>query len=473
MSKFINTLFPFFDHLYIFQLLEYEIPSFLIWFLKHPSKRNLQRKHKLVFTQKTLAITIIGLGLLVLVSASSAYSLFYDLVLTPFFIIFYGLFSPIFIISAQVILSPFEEYSKNKLLKAASEKVRSLPNLKKVAIVGSFAKTSTKNMLYTLLWKDFIVVKTPKSFNTPISVARTIMEDLKKNTEVFIVEMDAYHPGEIKKLAYLIEPDMAIITAIAPQHLERFGSMDILAKTQFEVVSELKKDGLLILNSSDDWTMKLHQNYKINKVFFGQRSEDMVFASNSRPSEDGWSFTLHYQGKSVLIDLPLFGSHNILNFLAASAAAISLELDLETIKKRALLIQPIEHRLEIRKTGNITIIDNSYNTNPTVSKSSLKLLKEYAGSQKILITPGLIELGGDAERQNLEFAKEAARVSDEIIIVGINARKALLKGLELKKFPAKNIHLSSSTQEAMNKLAQITKPDSVVLLENDLPDQYF
>lgn len=472
MKKIFSVLFPLFDHLYIFQLLEYNIPDFFIWFLKYPSKRNLQKKNKLTLSGKTLVLLSLSLILIISVSIYTA-DVFFDLAFWPFLVFFYVLFSPIFIIASQIIFYPFETYSKYKIISEAKLKIKNLKDLTSVAIVGSFAKTSTKNILYTLLWKDFRVVKTPKSFNTEVSVARTILSDLKENTEVFIAEMDAYHPGEIKNLVNLVKPKMGIITAIAAQHLQRFKNMETLAKTQFEVADSLS-EGILFLNSGDTWSMKLQKDLKNQKIFYGiRKDEDDFYATNMQPTTKGYKFKLHTKSSTVDIELPLFGAHHIINFLAAASMAHTLGVSLKTIQERAKLIQPTEHRLEIRKLGQITLIDNSYNTNPTVSKSSLKVLKDQPGKQKILITPGLIELGSEANKENQEFAKDAGKVADQIIIVGKNAKKSLLKGLKDSKFPKDKIHEVSSTGEALNLLGKIAMPESVVLLENDLPDQYF
>jgi UDP-N-acetylmuramoyl-tripeptide--D-alanyl-D-alanine ligase len=471
MSKIFAKIFPLFDHLYIFQLLEYNLTDFFVWFLKYPSKRNLQKKNKLTFSNKVVILAVLSILLLFLASVATA-EIFFDVALWPFFVFFYVIFSPIFIIASQILFYPLEVYSKYKVTNAAREKIKHLKNLSSIAIVGSFAKTSTKNILYTLIWKDFIAVKTPKSFNTEVSIARTILDDLKENSEVFLAEMDAYHPGEIKKLVNLVKPKFGVITAIAAQHLERFGTMERLAKTQFELAENLN-DGILFINSQDSWSMKLQTDVKSTKIFYGIRKEDDFYASNIQPTSNGFKFKLNTKTSSVQVELPLFGAHHIINFLAASSIALTLGVSLETIQERAKLIQPTEHRLEIRKMGQITLIDNSYNTNPTVSKSSLKVLKEQKGSEKILITPGLVELGDEANKENEIFAKESSKVANQIIIVGRNAKKALLKGLNAGNFPKDKIHEVRSTGEAMSLLSKIAKPESVVLIENDLPDQYF
>lgn len=381
--------------------------------------------------------------------------------------------SPFFIIISSFIIAPVDIYTKSRITSRATRKLQSLNNLKTVAIVGSYAKTSTKNMLYTLLWKDFNVVKTPKSFNTPVAIAQTILNYLKSSTQVFIVEMDAYHPGDIKNLCKIARPDMAIITAIAPQHLERFGSLQKLADAQFEVSKSLKDGGLLFLNSLDELIIGTEEKFEGNKVFFGGEM-DKFRIENVKQNQAGLSFKLILDKDLVDVSLPLKGEHNADNFLAAATIAYKLGLPAKTIGKRAKLILPTEHRLEITKQGKFTLIDNSYNTNPKVVVSSLKLLKETAANnQKILITPGLIEQGSNTEIENKKFIKMATKVADEIIIVGESFKEFLKEGLEESEFPKEKTYFVKSTKSALELVSRIAKEGAVVLIENDLPDQYF
>ncbi len=430
-------IFPLFDHTYILQLYEYQLTDFLKWFFKYPFKRNLQRKHHLEFTNKAVLILALSLCLIILGSILAGL-LFNSIFLGLLFLLLFPALSPFVISLSLLIVWPFDYYKKTQILAKAKAKLNTLPNLKVVAITGSFAKTSTKDILYTLLWKKYRVVKTPKSFNTSVSIARTILSDLKDNTEIFIVEMDAYHPGEIDQLSRLIRPDLALITAIAPQHLSRFGgNMDSLAKTQFEIAGNLKTDGILFLNSDDDWTKKLEGNYSVKKVFFSGVGIQM-------------------------------------NINAASAIAKQLGLDDKTIQERLKLVQPTEHRMEVKQLHpNLTMIDNSYNTNPKAAEASLKLLDSFKYKQKIIITPGLIELGSMESQENQELAQKAAKVADQIIIVGQNAKKDLALGLKTADYPKSQTYFVNSTVDGMTLVNKLMTKPTVMLIENDLPDQYF
>jgi len=481
MLKTLPKYFPLLDHLYIYQILEYNIEDFFRWFLKNPFKRFLQKKHKLVISNKIIALLVFTI-FWQLVTAFIFYSLTQSLIVFLIAFILIQPLTPIFIIMADLSLDPYEVYLKNKVLKKAEEKLKKLSNLKVVAITGSFGKTSTKDILYTLLWKKYYVVKTPKSFNTPLGIAQTILEDLKDNSDIFICEVGAYKIGEIKNICNLIKPKIGIITAIAPQHLEKFGSIENIAQAKFELPQSLGGDGVAILNSNFEQIKNLSSTLNSKIIFYGEASSsaygtegDKYYGTDIKTGIEGTSFTLHTPKGKTEIQIPLIGKHHVQNFLAATAAALQLGLTLSEIKDRAKLLLPTPHRMDIKKVGNMTIIDNSFNTNPKSAESSLNLLESFKNARKIVITPGFVELGEKGAEENEKFGEEIACVADEVIIVGENAKKDLLSGI--KKVwpdePNNTTHLVSSTQEALilaQQLANDTKV--VVLLENDLPDQY-
>ncbi|MBI4097991.1 MAG: UDP-N-acetylmuramoyl-tripeptide--D-alanyl-D-alanine ligase [Candidatus Levybacteria bacterium] len=365
---------------------------------------------------------------------------------------------------------PAEEYQKNKILSAAKQKISNVNNLRVVAITGSFGKTSTKDILYTLLWKKYKVVKTPKSFNTPLGISQTILEDVKENTDIFIAEVGAYKKGEIAKIAKLIRPKIAIITAIAPQHLEKFGSIKNIAQAKFELVEGLDKTGIAVINKNFLSFLPISKTPK-NTVFYGTW-DSMFSASDIKVSIDGTNFTMTTPGGDVQIKMPLIGAHHVSNFLAAAGAAFELGLSASEIAQRALKLLPTPHRLEVVRKNGFTLIDNSFNTNLESSKSSFGLLDSLPGSVKIVITPGLIEMGERAKDANKEFIKLAANVANKIIIIGSKNKSYLLEGLSDIHFPKDKIELADNTKSALFTVSENIEKDALVLLENDLPDQY-
>lgn len=481
MSKTLYKLFPVIDHLYIYQNFEYNSLDFLRWFLKNPFKRNLQKKHKIVWTNKAFLIFIVSLFLILLDTNLTSFYFTNNFLLTFLLIPIKLLYTPIFLIIANFLILPLEYFQKQKILNKTSEKLNKLPNLKIVAITGSFGKTSTKDILHTLLFKKYFVVKTPKSFNTPLGISQTILRDIKNNTNIFICEVGAYKKGEIENIAKIIKPDIGIITAIAPQHLEKFGSLENIALAKFELVKNLKNNGIAILNGEYKKLEDLSSQLTNTKTIFYGTEKNQYFATNIKTEINGILFTLHTPKGTENIVIPLIGEHHVQNFLAASVAAINLGLTLSEIKQRAKLLLPTPHRMEIQKIGNITLIDNSYNTNPKSAESSLNLLASFE-SRKIVITPGFVQLGKQSQEANRGFGKNIACVADEVIIVGKNAKKDLLEGIK-EVWPDEHYtHFVNSTQEglilaqqlAKNYIQQVARNDTevVVLLENDLPDQY-
>lgn len=469
----INYLLPLNDYLYIYQNFEYQFGDFIKWWFKQPLRRNLQQKHALDWTTKMRLLAITSHSLIIFKSIILGQILFnswwFGLVLIPLI----QQFSPLFIGVATIMISPLDYYQKRQILKAAVQKRRRLSQLKVIAIDGSFAKTSIKEMLYTLLWKDFQVVKTPKSYNTLVSIARSFLTDVKPTTEVFIAEMDAYHPGEIRALANLVKPNLGLITNIAPQHLERFGSMDKLAKAQFEIAESLTKEGQLFLNADDQLSQQLAPNYDIAKTFIGQSPQADIQYRNLELTKQGTKGQIKFKsGDWQTVTLPLYGEHHFANYAAAAALAKAVGLPVSKIIARSQLFQPTPHRMEVSHQNGVTIIDNSYNANPISSQSAMKLLQQFDGSRKWLMTPGLVELGDQFQAQNTNLGELAALSADQIILVGQNAKQPIMHGLKLQQFPDQQLHLVDSTKAGFELFWSQAQAGDVLLIENDLPDQY-
>lgn len=462
--------------------MEYKSWDFLKWFSNNLLKRNLQKKHKLEWTPKAKLLAVESTALIILDSAVTSYLLIGNLGLTLLLLLIKFLYFPLFLVVSQILISPLEFYQKQKILTQTKNKLSRLPNLKVVALTGSFGKTSTKDILFTLLFKKYYVVKTPKSFNTPLGIAQTILEQVKKNTDIFICEIGAYRQGEIKEIASLIKPQTGIITAIAPQHLEKFGSLENIAKAKFELVESLPENGLAILNGEYKILKDLSLHPSVRTIFYG-REKDPFYATSINSNNSGsTSFTIHTPEGKAEIKIPLIGEHHAQNFLAATAAALNLGLTLSEIKDRAKLLLPTPHRMEIKKMGNITLIDNSYNTNPKSAESSLKLLDSF-NAKKIIITPGFVQLGKETAGTNRQLGNDIACIGDEVIIVGEYNKKYLLEGIkQVLKEPESTTHFVGSTKEGLSLAYQMAKEmteriarydtEIAILLENDLPDQY-
>ncbi|KKR51569.1 MAG: UDP-N-acetylmuramoyl-tripeptide-D-alanyl-D-alanine ligase [Candidatus Levybacteria bacterium GW2011_GWC1_40_19] len=470
MLKNLSKIFPFKDHLYVFQLMEYNSGSLLRWFMRNPWRRNIQKKHRLNWTVKARVILFVSLSFLLAEALLVAYLLKNVMYVIPIFIILSQVF-PVYLIVAKLLLMPLDTYKKNKIVSSAKKKIDRLENLKVVAITGSFGKTSTKDILYALLWKKYRVVKTPTSFNTKLGVSQTILEDIKENTDIFISEVGAYKRGEIAEIVRIIEPKIGIITALGPQHLERFGSLDNIVQAKFELIEGLDSRAMGILNKNYKELVSLANGAKCKMLFYGSSDSDFR-ASDIKVTLNGTSFLISTPKGTTDMHIPLIGEHHVYNFLAAAAAALELGLSLDEVKDRATKLLPTPHRLEVTKNGKYTLIDNSFNSNLESARSSFRLFASLDAPRKIIITPGLVELGRIAEVVNKDFIAAASKVADEIIIVGQSNKNYLEDGLKEAKFAPKAVHFADSTQKALILANEIAKKGSLVLIENDLPDQY-
>ena len=307
-----------------------------------------------------------------------------------------------------------------------------------------------------------------------MGVVKTIRENLKPFHQIFICEMGATHIGDIKEICDIVEPKIGIITAIGPQHLESFKSIDNIIKTKFELMDSVtKNNGITFLNYNNEYLAK--QDLNKNILTYGVDNENLDYNSfNLTSSSRGLSFTLSSNKSKEKLEFKtkLIGKHNVINLTGAIGVANYLGIPLNKIVNSVREIKNVEHRLELIPHGNLNIIDDSYNSNPISSKSALDTLAEFEGT-KIIVTPGLIELGKDEEKYNFELGKYMVNICDYIFLVNSKSAKYILEGINSMNFNEDKIFIVNTPQEAMQHISQLNINNKVtVLLENDLPDNY-
>ena len=280
--------------------------------------------------------------------------------------------------------------------------------------------------------------------------------------------------GEIEEICNLVNPTIGIITAIGPQHLESFKSIDNIIKTKFELLEHVKKNnGTIFLNYDNDYIKKtIKPDMKIISYGIDDKSLDYN-GYDVKSSSNGIQFKLlDEENKEIEFKAKLIGRHNAVNILGAIAIANYLKIPYKKLIPTIRELKSVEHRLEVNSHGNLTIIDNSYNSNPVSSKSAIDTLAEFKG-KKIVVTPGLIELGKDEEKYNFEFGKYMSNICDYIFLVGEKHSKPVLDGILANKFKKENVFIVNTPNEAIQRISKMNIRDNVnVLLENDLPDNY-
>lgn len=435
---------------------------------------NMPQKTPLKYTQRmtrlcvVLAILVALLTMFVMTMSSHFIKYFdYGAVgLTP-------LFLPILVAVSHLIMVPFENLHSYRYISRAKKKMREHKNLICIGITGSYGKTTVKNILCTMLSEKYNVCATPYSYNTPLGLSKTILNYLKPDNEIFIAEMGAKHIGDIAYLCKMVQPKIGVITGIGNQHLATFGSIDNLKKTKFELVEGIAKGGEVYFNVDGDSASELYGNTKIKKYATTINSATGDFyVSDIKVDERGSSFVLHLTNEEIECETSLLGKHNISNILLCASVAYNLGVSALSIKIAISKLVPSAHRLAIVPSANsLVVIDDAYNGSVEGARAGLEAISNFK-TKKIVVTPGLVELGKEEFNSNFELGREMAKVCDYVIIDGVSNFDALSSGLEFGGFNRENILRAGSLGQAIEVLNTIAKPGDVVLFENDLPDNY-
>ncbi len=379
---------------------------------------------------------------------------------------------PYILFLAYCFNEPFEAYLRNRHIRRCKNKLKKA-NVIRIGITGSYGKTSVKEILATLLSQRFRVLATPQSYNTPLGIALATKK-LDNLHDVFIFEMGARQKGDIKELTLLTNPSYAVLTGVNNQHLETFRTVEAIEDTKFELFENMVEDGKAFFNSDNATSVKLSKRFDGEKYLAGIADEDsLVYATDVITSEQGTTFTLNIKGEQpITASSVLLGTHSVSNICLASGVAYQMGLTPEEIAQGINRIKAISHRLEIIPNNkNIVLIDDSYNSNEDGVRAGLEVLDTFKG-RKIVLTPGLIELGSEENVANMMFGKELAKHADIVVIVGKHNAEMLINGLKEGGMDTENIYFEKSVTRGKETLESILKEGDVVLFENDLPDNY-
>lgn len=381
--------------------------------------------------------------------------------------------SPFVVMLVNLINAPFEHGVKRWYINDAKKILKNHGKMVVIALTGSYGKTSTKYITSRILSEKFNVTMTPGNFNTAMGVVRTIREHLKSDTQVFIVEMGAKKSGDIKEICDIVHADYGIITSIGPQHLNTFGSIENIVKTKFELADDVcKNGGTVYLNCDNEYICGAKDSYRF-KGYGVENINEYIYAKNIRGGKNGLQFDIVCGKRKINVTTKLLGRHNVLNILAAAAVAIDLGLSDTDIKYAIEMLSPVEHRLQLKPLFNgAVLIDDAYNANPDGSLEAMRVIGSFAPMKRIVVTPGLVELGEREYECNKALGKAAAENADEIYFVGEERSKPLLEGAHETDFDKNKIHVAKTFNDALNELKSKCDKNTVVIFENDLPDNY-
>ncbi len=391
-----------------------------------------------------------------------------------YFIGLFPLLLPLWVALGGLCAWPIEKLVSEMYFRDAQKKLAARPDLIKIGITGSYGKTSVKFILGTILQEKFQVLVTPSSFNTPMGVTRIIREKLMPSHQVFVAEMGARHVGDIKELCRLVHPRYGVLTSVGPQHLDTFHTIDRIKSTKYELMDAIPDGGCCFFPDDQAICRELFDQTRKEKrlcSIHADTEDADVWATDLRVSPAGSTFILHTMQDEITCQTRLLGEHNIQNILLAATVGLQLGMTLRQIARGISRIEPVEHRLQLISTPGMTIIDDAFNANPRGAQAALKVLKGFEG-RRIIITPGMVELGAGEEQFNHDFGTMMADCVDVAILVGKKHTAPIAKGLREAGFPENNLHVVSTLDDASALLRQMGRPGDVALFENDLPDHY-
>ena len=382
--------------------------------------------------------------------------------------------------AANAVNRPVEKSINERYINDAKRILKDNPDLTIIGVTGSYGKTSVKFYLETLLRAKYRVLVTPESYNTPMGIVITIRKFLKPSHEIFVCEMGARYVGEIKEDCDLVHPHHGLITSIGPQHLDTFGSLENIQKTKFELADAVPDGGMLFLNGDNEYIAEELASRKGSRplyddpvMYHSGNTGSGYYASDISVTNHGTEFTVNTpDGESERFSMKLVGAHNVINVVGAIAVAHKFGISLAELRIPVRKIQSVPHRMEMKNHGDVTIIDDAFNSNPIGSKAAVETLALMDG-MRILITPGMVELGEDEAEYNRKFGGYAADCCDRIFLVGRKHTEPIKEGILAKGFPEKDLEVFDKVEDAINRAYAVkTDQHKYILLENDLPDNY-
>jgi len=384
-----------------------------------------KRIKKPVLTKKTIFLILVGL-FVQLFSLFLIYINVKDIYWFVFWLLILDVLSPLIISLVVLLFQPLAVFGRNRIIKRARLKREGFKNLLVIGITGSYGKTSTKEFLYTILSSKFKVLKTEDHQNSEVGISQCILNNLKSEYEIFIVEMGAYNRGGIKLLCSIAKPKIGILTGINEQHMATFGSQENIIKGKYELIESLPEDGVAFFNAKNKYCVELYNKAQIKKFLYGEAAKFM-------------------------------GEEDILGVMAV---AKELGMTEEEISRACDKIENKFPGIQVKKGINgLNIIDATYSANPDGVISNLEYLNGFSG-RKVIVMPCLIELGKASKEIHEKIGEKINEVCDLAIITTKDRFKELKGNTDGKVLFIENL------REIFEKLNSFCNEGDIILLES-------
>lgn len=394
-----------------------------------------------------------------------------------------SILTPFILILTNYINKPIEKLISKSYLQKAKRKLINNKNIIKIAITGSYGKTSTKNILNRILSEHYYTLATPKSYNTLLGISKTINDSFNNNIDIFICEMGAFRKKEIKEMTKYIEPTISIITEIGPQHLETFHQIHNIIDTKFEIIDYANYETIGILNYDNEYIKNRQINSISNYLTIGINNKETSFFANNISIKNNnnqiittFDIMNNITNETIHIDTLLLGYHNIYNILISYATIQALKefkinITNDIFTEAIYNMESIPHRLSQSTLDNIYIFDDSYNSNIKGFLNAIDIINKM-DTKKIIITPGIVDLKNLTKEYN-ELIATKLLIFDEIYLIDNHSSRYIKNKLEELNY--QNIYTYSKYKEAYSEVINKYHQKDIkvsLLIENDLPDNY-
>ncbi|MDO8593960.1 MAG: UDP-N-acetylmuramoyl-tripeptide--D-alanyl-D-alanine ligase [bacterium] len=466
---------------YMAQASEYNTQDFLRWFWRTRDFLHVEQRKKLERTPKTIVFLVL---LHTLAAILYAFALWVVLVGTVWWRFLAGpavaLLTPsilAYCTADLLFLWKFIQWPVEAVIVRHARQKLVTHKAVKIAIAGSFGKTSMREILKTVLSAGKKVAAPPGSYNTPLGIS-SFVRKLRGDEDVLVFELGEYYPGDVKRLCALVQPDIGVITGVNEAHLEKFKDISRTQATVFELADYLHasvipakagiQKGLLYVNGENEAA----RSYASDPVLYTRSGAGAWHVERAQTGLQGTSFTLKGSGKEVSVRSGLLGLHNVGPIIAAADIALQLGLTAAEIEKGIDATKPFEHRLEPHTDAQgVVWLDDSYNGNPDGVRAVIEFLSSLKG-RRWYVTPGLVEMGSKKEEVHKEIGRQLARAGiEKVVLVRNSVTSYIAEGLQEEKYSGEVMWFDKAL-DAFAALPNLTVKGDVVLLQNDWPDQY-
>lgn len=458
---------------YMLQATEYNIGDYLAWLGRTRNFSAVEKRKRLVKTPKARIVLLLAWAVLIVLFAAAIRALWipiypfnyiialFVVAASPVFLA-YGLIIPLFILQI-IIQTPLE-----RLLILRARKKLERHTAVKIAVAGSFGKTSMREILKTVLSEGKKVAAPPHSYNTPLGVGKFI-NTLRGDEDALIFELGEYYPGDVRKLCNIIHPDIGVVTGVNEAHLQKFKSLERTVLTIFELAEYLGERPVYVNGEN----VLAKERASSRHILYSRAGVGEWRIGHPRTDLGGTSFTMARGGVKLECTSKLLGLHQVGALAAAADISLRLGLTPDQVRRGVEKTRPFDHRLEPKTdSSGVTTLDDSYNGNPDGVNAVIDFLASLTGHRRFYVTPGLVEMGKRTEAVHKEIGRKLADAGIEHVILVRNSVTPYIEaGLKEAGYRG-GIRWFDDALELFSALPSLTVKGDVVLLQNDWPDQY-